>query len=542
MSSGYSSRTGHDLRSAERITRILEATGRDAGPSYFFVGGRISDDQLASEGMKEDSVHMQGPAEMIRDDLAGALPDYMVPNRIVVLDRMPLTANGKLDVAALAAMPRAQTAQRPVVAPRTLVERRIAELWREQLRRDAVSVEDDFFESGGNSLIAVGLINKINRELACDLPLQAVFEARTIEKLALRVSGEPARASSRLVLLHAGGSGRPVFCWPGLGGYPMGLRALAGALDLDRPFYGIQAHGLNQGELPFSSITEMAAEDVRRIRRVQPSGPYALWGYSFGAGVAFEAARQLERAGQQVEHVILLAPGSPEVRTRDGTTRETAPSYRNEAYVTILYSVFARAITDRVFDDCLQVARDDDEFAAFIAGRFAGVDPELIKRIIRVVYATYQFRFAMTELSAARIAAPVTILRARGDERSRFERASGCSAEPPSIIELAADHYSLLSPPGLTELVATIRNRLDDTTREFKMPHVNIKYFSAPLSYQQQTDLVNGITAAVKTAFHCDEKVISIALEPVEQDAWNERVYVPEILNRKGLLRKVPNY
>ncbi|QRK04332.1 tautomerase family protein [Archangium violaceum] len=74
------------------------------------------------------------------------------------------------------------------------------------------------------------------------------------------------------------------------------------------------------------------------------------------------------------------------------------------------------------------------------------------------------------------------------------------------------------------------------------MPHINIKYFPVPLSEQKQSELVAAVTQAVKSAFGCDEGVISIALEPVEKEAWNERVYVPEIVNRKDLLRKTPNY
>jgi phenylpyruvate tautomerase PptA (4-oxalocrotonate tautomerase family) len=74
------------------------------------------------------------------------------------------------------------------------------------------------------------------------------------------------------------------------------------------------------------------------------------------------------------------------------------------------------------------------------------------------------------------------------------------------------------------------------------VPHVNIKYFPTPLSEQQQSELVAAITQAVKSAFKCDEGVISIALEPVDKQVWNERVYVPEIVNRKDLLRKTPNY
>lgn len=74
------------------------------------------------------------------------------------------------------------------------------------------------------------------------------------------------------------------------------------------------------------------------------------------------------------------------------------------------------------------------------------------------------------------------------------------------------------------------------------MPHVNIKYFPVSLSEQQQSDLVATLTKAVQRAFGCDEGVISIALEPVAKELWQERVYGPEIVDRKNLLCKMPNY
>ncbi|MFI1799400.1 tautomerase PptA [Streptomyces sp. NPDC020379] len=74
------------------------------------------------------------------------------------------------------------------------------------------------------------------------------------------------------------------------------------------------------------------------------------------------------------------------------------------------------------------------------------------------------------------------------------------------------------------------------------MPHINLKHFPAPLTEQQQDALVADLTAAVRRTFGCDEGVISIALEPVAEADWNEQVYVPEIVGRKDLLRKTPNY
>ena len=464
MSSGYSSKSGYDLPAAKRMQAILAEIGGEPGPSYFFVGGRVSDEQLLDRGMKEDVVHMKGPAEMIKDDLVDFLPDYMIPNKVVVLDKLPLTANGKIDVKALAASEKTDvdSKDRPFVAPRTTVERRVGALWKKVMKLETVSVLDDFFESGGNSLVAVRLVNQLNKEFGATLPLQVVFEAPTIEKLARKVGGG-AVASSRLVPLMVDGSRAPIYCWPGLGGYTMNLRLLGGTIDLDRPFYGVQAHGINADETPYPTIREMAAEDVRVIREAQPEGPYTLWGYSFGARVAFEAAYQLEQAGERVDHLFLIAPGSPKVRAKVALAQDGKPSYANPAYVTILFSVFAGTISGPVLEECLAEATDEESFATFICARFPELDPDLVRRIIGIVGLTYEFKYTFRELAERRITAPITVFKATGDDYSFLESSGGYSAVAPVFIDLAADHYTLLKESGVDELVAAIRHRLGET-------------------------------------------------------------------------------
>ncbi|GHG61834.1 amino acid adenylation domain-containing protein [Streptomyces griseocarneus] len=556
MASGYSSETGHDLPAAKRISAVLRERGDRVGPSYFFLGGRVSPTQVRSKGMKEDIVHMQGPAEMIKEDLVTFLPDYMVPNKVVVLDRLPLTANGKIDVNALRASDRTDVdfADRPFVPPASRTEKRIGDIWKKLMRRDAVSIRDDFFASGGNSLIAVSLINRINKSFSSALPLQALFESPTVEQLARRVdelgAGAPGDAGSRLVRLHEEGAGHPVFCWPGLGGYPMNLRLLAGRLDADRPFYGVQAHGINEGEVPYDTIAEMAAEDIKAIKRIQPTGPYTLWGYSFGARVAFETAHQLERAGERVENLFLIAPGSPRVRADDAVVHGDDPDYRNPAFVTILFSVFTGAISGPLLEECLRQAIDDESFAAFIGTAYSGLDTELVKRIVRIVRRTYEFSYTFHELRERRIKAPVTIFKAQGDDYSFIENSDGFSAQAPTVITLRADHYSLLRDPDVDELLRAVRHgmrdenedRNTDRIKELTLPHVNIKHFPVALSEERESELVAAVTKAVQSAFGCDEGVVSIALEPVEQSAWDDDVYLPELVGRRELLRKTPNY
>ncbi|MGH3832269.1 MAG: amino acid adenylation domain-containing protein [Pseudonocardiaceae bacterium] len=462
MSSGYSSKTGNDLPSAKRMNSILTACGKQSGPSYFFVGGRVSEEQVRGEGMKEDVVHMKGPTEMIREDLINFLPDYMIPNRVVVLDRLPLTANGKIDAKALEASDQAKVGHvdRLFVAPRTNTEARISTIWKQDMKRGVVSVLDDFFESGGNSLIAVGLINKLNKEFRGSLPLQVLFECPTIETLARRIDGENADPSSRLVRLRADGTRNPVYSWPGLGGYAMNLRQLAGRLDINRPFYGVQAHGINADEIPYTTIREMAAADVTMIRRCQQNGPYTLWGYSFGARVAFEAACQLEHSGEQIENLFLIAPGSPKVRAEHANAHHGGAAYDNKAYVTILFSVFAGSIADPLLDECLRVTRDEESFASFIGERFESMDPAQVTRIARIVYRTYDFNYTFHEFAEQTISAPITIFKAQGDDYSFIENSRGHSSRPPTVIDLEADHYSMLRTPDVDELAEAIRRRL----------------------------------------------------------------------------------
>ncbi|MFE3503335.1 amino acid adenylation domain-containing protein [Kitasatospora sp. NPDC059160] len=471
MSSGYSSKSGHPLPASRRIDEILDAAGIPTGASYFFLGGKVSEEQIASEGMHEDTVHMKGPAEIIKDELATLLPDYMLPNRVLIVDALPLTANGKVDLKALAGSEavRADGGRGEFVAPRTARERWLAEAWGQALAYEEVSVTDEFFAAGGNSLTAVALVNRINREFGTSLPLQVVFECPKLADLAARISASDGAPASRLVPLQlgkpgesaesgaSGQQGRPVFCWPGLGGYPMNLRLLGREASDGRAFYGVQAHGINEGETPYATIRETAAADLAQLRRVQPEGPYTLWGYSFGARVAFEAAWQLEQAGERVEQLLLICPGNPEVRQADGREYGRESSYANPAYVTILFSVFAGAISGPELERCLAGTVDESSFVAGVHRMLPALDEEVIRRITRIVGETYEFEYSFRELAERRLAAPVTVFKASGDDYSFIEGSTGWSAAPPTVVELAGDHYGVLKERGVLELAAAIR-------------------------------------------------------------------------------------
>ncbi|HEV8695740.1 MAG TPA: amino acid adenylation domain-containing protein [Lysobacter sp.] len=131
----------------------------------------------------------------LRDHLKAALPDYMVPSAFVVLERFPLTPNGKIDRRALPApeLVAGEDAEGEETAPRTEEEALLVDLWRQLLNTQRVDVRDDFFDLGGHSLLATQLLARIEQTFAVELPLRALFEAPTLEQLAARVAAARAQ-------------------------------------------------------------------------------------------------------------------------------------------------------------------------------------------------------------------------------------------------------------------------------------------------------------------------------------------------------------
>ena len=135
-------------------------------------------------------------ADAVRAAVSAALPDYMVPSVVVSLDRLPLTPNGKVDRRALPAPEASGSAARAFVAPRTPLEVQLATIWGEALKKERVGVTETFFDLGGHSLLAIRILGRLSKELGVRLPLRALFEAPTIEQLAVVVSGQQAAGAT----------------------------------------------------------------------------------------------------------------------------------------------------------------------------------------------------------------------------------------------------------------------------------------------------------------------------------------------------------
>jgi amino acid adenylation domain-containing protein len=304
---------GYRIELGEIEARAREFPGvRDAA-----VVARGSGDQKRLVGYLVTGPEYAGDASF-REALRTKLPDFMVPRALVQLPALPLNHNGKLDRGALPE-PSEDEAPAPAhVSPRDQGERELCEIWQRALGQKHVGVTDNFFDLGGQSLMAVKISNEVERAFGLRLPLATLFECPTVEQFAKRLVELGARSGrssaptwTTLVPVHPRGSLPPLFCVAGAGGNPMNLRHVAAELGDEQPFYGLQYRGVDGQLPPHRRIRDMAEEFLRDIRSVQPRGPYYLGGYSAGGLAAYEMAQLLQQSGESVGLVILFDTMNP---------------------------------------------------------------------------------------------------------------------------------------------------------------------------------------------------------------------------------------
>src|ERR1041384_723362 len=201
-------------------------------------------------------------AAELRHALAERLPDYMIPSSFMIAESLPVSAMGKVNVRALTADGGARPSEMPLsVAPTTPLETSLAAIWAETLGKESVGVHDNFFDLGGDSLLAAQILSRTQDLLDIDLPLSVLFEKPTIAELAGHLHRLQSETESRrpraeadrslLVRVRAGGDKPPFFYLHGdiLRGALYSTN-LARYLGDDRPFYALAPHGLNGTEIP----------------------------------------------------------------------------------------------------------------------------------------------------------------------------------------------------------------------------------------------------------------------------------------------------
>jgi amino acid adenylation domain-containing protein len=253
----------------------------------------------------------------IRRRLARRLPAYKIPTAYVMLDALPLNANAKVDRRALpapsAARPHLETTW---IGPQNLLQQQLIQIWERVLGVSPIGSQDDFFELGGSSLLAVRMADEVERVLGRRPSLPAMLESSTIEHLADTIQGEAAGLAESVVRVHEDGRRPPFFFLHGdylSGGFY--CRELARRLGPDQPLYVLPAYGLDGGAIP-DSYQAMAERHLEAVRALLPRGPYRLGGVCNGGLVALEMGRRLLAERERVEHLILVGASAMNARWR----------------------------------------------------------------------------------------------------------------------------------------------------------------------------------------------------------------------------------
>jgi amino acid adenylation domain-containing protein len=404
---------------------------------------RPSDQRLVGYVISRHGADPVNP-DRLREYLRQRLPDHLVPATVVALDALPLTPNGKVDRAALPIPRYARTAPRR--APGSARETVLCELFAEVLGVPEVGVEDGFFDLGGHSLLATRLASKVRTALGVDLPVAALFEARTPAALARRIGSSVTSvvgATDVLLPLRVDGGRATLFCVHPAAGFGWPYARLLPYLDAEISVYGLQARALRANQEAARSVEEMADDYLAQIAAVSPTGPYHLLGWSFGGLVVHAIAARLRSRGERVDLLAML--DSYPARELDAERREAGD--RPEAYRDLLEMLdipLPPELADRLTDQRFRAALG-------ASPALAGLDPELVEALPRVVLGNIELGLAYRP---PHLSGPAVLVEARHAAGRRDLRGAWRPylAGPVECYSVSCSHYRMFDPLSLRQI------------------------------------------------------------------------------------------
>ncbi|MFJ4693897.1 amino acid adenylation domain-containing protein [Streptomyces sp. NPDC088766] len=418
---------------------------------------------LLGEGTHED---LAG----IRERLRVTLPDHMLPSHLQWTARWPLTPSGKRDDAALRRTPLTAPDLAPDAGPRDAYEQTLTEMLADVLSLDAVGVHDSLFDLGGTSLAAMRLVVRIEQRYRVHIPLAEFVATPTPAGLAARLrDGGASAAFDPVVPIRPRGTRPPLFLVHPMGGNVLCYMAFARHLPDGQPLHALQAAGADPGTTPLPSVEDLADSYLTALRTVQPHGPYTIGGWSFGGLVAFEIARRLRAAGQQVARLLVLDT----IALGQGPC---AP-YDDEAllgwfFQELLWPRDGAASPARIIPDGLGSPEETFAFMARIASE-RGILPTgsagaVIRRLFGVYRANWQATLAYRpprenqDLTLIRATEPLPAV------LSAMHRTAGSLHQDPGngwsamtsgridIVRVPGDHLTIMEEPYVAHVAATV--------------------------------------------------------------------------------------
>lgn len=468
---------------------VVEKEDDLANTDLFTVYARRPENDLGRTGRALGDRHTSARAawadpEQLVDDvrrlLRAKLPEYMVPTDILLLESLPLSVNGKVDRQALPAPGTVFGAHSGgSVGPREGVELQLVQVWERLLGTDRVGVTDDFFQIGGNSLLAVRLLAQVHEQFGVPVALSIFLENRTVERLASVVRARPALSpASSIVPIRSSGSKLPFYCVHPTGGNVVCYLELARHLGADHPFFGVQAVAPPQDQPTPSRIEDMAARYVDSLLLARPTGPLAIGGWSMGGLIAYEMASQLYERGRPVALLALIdtvAPASSAGASLDGTSAHDD----DDAEWLMRIARYLGAFMGRelpVSRDELRSLGPEQQLTYFVdqARRADLLPPDgglsLVQGLLRLQKAhmraarRYVPRAYPNRVTLFRVQHVDSRIEAYGLFQENLDDPtfgwSRYSASPVDVRTLPGDHMTIVMPPNVEALAGQLRSSL----------------------------------------------------------------------------------
>lgn len=385
---------------------------------------------------------------VVRAHVAARAVAAAVPRRVYVVERFPLTRNGKLDQPALLAFaeqyddtaPPSSVRLAPEAHPRNQTEELVQRHFCQCLNRAFVGMEQNFFQVGGNSILAVQLLSKLGAELGVPISVETLMQHQTPRLLAqVLLSNHRDLEESLVISVNTTGTLPIVWMFHPIGGHVLFARRFAKLVGEDQPICAIQARGLDGIRDPVTTMEEMVELYASLVKQHQPVGPYYLSGPSFGGKLAIEVARRLAAKGEQIAMVALFDTFGPNF--------PAPPPLHERAW---------RALKKRM----RRFSEADESSYQPIKDAHAGALADVVTRVVNI----------NTELSHNYVPryydGPVWLYRATETQRAGFDFSDptngwGKFTRSVEVREIKTTHQTIMDPPGVEELVHHFKKALD---------------------------------------------------------------------------------
>jgi amino acid adenylation domain-containing protein len=369
----------------------------------------------------------------LRAALSATLPEPMVPSRFVLLSKLPLTANGKIDRAALRAeSSRFASIAAPVTEIGNDVEEALRRIWADVLFHDQVGLDDNFFNLGGHSIKAVLLVSRVRKQLQHPLTIRELFDHPTVRQLASYMAGHQTANTGLLTLRAAPASATAVLFLPPLLGSSTVYKELIGHFGTELACYGAQCPGFDRDERLVESLPALADLFASQAEAIGPASPLRVVGWSMGAHLALETALRLERAGRSLRLVLI----------------DSAPRLPNTSFID----------DEPVFANLEELARHPSWGGVF-AKLNAALSVDERKRLERL--GVQNRRMLRDYVFPGKLAADLFCIEAMDNSsHAGMARFGAVTSGRCAVLRVAGDHYSMFQPPHLDVLAQHIENIL----------------------------------------------------------------------------------